>query len=529
MEEENEKYYAVFKIIAISLINIIVGFFVIFFIGLSRVNAATWSGVYDKSDVTNSTNGNNEGTSTYAYYGSSWGQTSPILPTIPSSYLFKTNLNQLGLGVIQTGDFKQNTQYEFEISFKAQIGIWGPSATSWAMGGNVLLGNMAGVQQNVSNRSFTRTNLRTTTRKWFGKTIEVNEALYTLSGTFTASMNQTRISFLFPNNTASNEYNGIWYQDIQISINSLNTDKTNGDIINNNNSNTNKIINNQNQNNQELMEKQEELSQAEIEAIQQANLDTIDAIDKTFNVCENNIINNSNGKDFGALLDNGNILQTEYWKITDYLLIEEKTKINVISTYTGGSNVNLCYYEENKTIISCMKLNTLTNGQQLIIPNNAKYWRTSLPASDTLIVSFNVYGCRNRIDVQVEWEEDNNKTLKDILGGITSSDIDTDELDDFNVVGEDGGIITFVTAPLSSINGILNNTCSDINLPIPFTNKNLTLPCLTPIYQTHFNSILILYQTVITGIISYWIGLSLYKMIHGFTDPDSDRVEVVDL
>ena len=92
-----------------------------------------------------------------------------------------------------------------------------------------------------------------------------------------------------------------------------------------------------------------------------------------------------------------------------------------------------------------------------------------------------------------------------------------------------GGLNSIVTAPLNTIRSLLTNSCTNLVLPLPFVNENITLPCMNDIYTTHFGLFFSLYQTIILAIISYRCIRSIFFDIHGFTDPDDDRIEVMDL
>lgn len=92
-----------------------------------------------------------------------------------------------------------------------------------------------------------------------------------------------------------------------------------------------------------------------------------------------------------------------------------------------------------------------------------------------------------------------------------------------------GGLSAIITAPLNTIRSLLNSNCTNLVLPLPFVNENLTLPCMNSIYTTHFGAFFAIYQTIILAIIAYRCIRSIYYDIHGFTNPNDDRIEVMDL
>lgn len=96
-------------------------------------------------------------------------------------------------------------------------------------------------------------------------------------------------------------------------------------------------------------------------------------------------------------------------------------------------------------------------------------------------------------------------------------------------VEDQGGLSAIVTAPLNTIRSLLSSSCTNLVLPLPFVNEDLTLPCLAPIYSEHFGAFFTLYQTIILGIIAYRCIMSIFFDIKGFTNPNDDRIEVMDL
>lgn len=104
----------------------------------------------------------------------------------------------------------------------------------------------------------------------------------------------------------------------------------------------------------------------------------------------------------------------------------------------------------------------------------------------------------------------------------------TSFFEDFEVP-DVGGLSAIITAPLSTIQSLLNSTCTNLVLPLPFVDEDLTLPCLNSIYTEHFGLFFTLYQTIILAIVSYRCIRSIFFDIHGFTNPSDDRIEVMDL
>ncbi len=92
------------------------------------------------------------------------------------------------------------------------------------------------------------------------------------------------------------------------------------------------------------------------------------------------------------------------------------------------------------------------------------------------------------------------------------------------------GLTSIITAPLELIGSITSSTCSPLGLKVPFVeNKTINLPCMSSIYQQHFGSFLTIYQTITFGIIAYWVCVRIFALVKDFKNPDTDKVEVLDL
>lgn len=123
--------------------------------------------------------------------------------------------------------------------------------------------------------------------------------------------------------------------------------------------------------------------------------------------------------------------------------------------------------------------------------------------------------------------------LDDINSSINNSNIGGASSDASNFFSnfstDDFGLSSIITIPLSSINSLASSTCSPLSVPIPNTGKNITLPCMTQVYQEHVPEIFTLWRIVSFGIIAYFICIDIFHIVKGFKEPDSDKVEVLDL
>lgn len=127
---------------------------------------------------------------------------------------------------------------------------------------------------------------------------------------------------------------------------------------------------------------------------------------------------------------------------------------------------------------------------------------------------------------QLEEQKKTNETLKDdnidkaqdSAGGFFS-DFTTDL----------HGLTAVVTAPLSLISSITSSSCSPLVIPLPYVDKDLTLPCMGAIYSNYFGSFLSIYQVITFGIVAYWVLVRIFNLVKDFKNPDHDEIEVLDL
>lgn len=255
--------------------------------------------------------------------------------------------------------------------------------------------------------------------------------------------------------------------------------------------------------------------------IEQNNQNLINSITEQNQVCDlydkNSIaLNNKYLNTSGIEMGDSN------FGITDYIKITDKGKVNVLNPRGTGDNASYCFYNINKTLISCQKTNTLIN--PVTIPTNTSYVRVSINKNQNL-PQFEV--CIN-----------GNQALTDELHGLGKGIHDnntseaTSEASDFfnNFSTNTHGLTSIVTAPLNAITSLSSSTCSPLHLPIPYLdNKFIDLPCMRTIYDTNFGSFMNLYDTIIFGIVSYWIIVRIFALVKDFKNPEHDEIEVVDL
>ena len=98
---------------------------------------------------------------------------------------------------------------------------------------------------------------------------------------------------------------------------------------------------------------------------------------------------------------------------------------------------------------------------------------------------------QDSINKQQEIKQEQEKTNQE-LGKLNDNLTNSDSPDNMGGLSNSAGwlpagpIDSILNLPLSMLNNIsdnLNKSCQPVNLPLPFVNKNLPLPCLTSIYS----------------------------------------------
>lgn len=295
--------------------------------------------------------------------------------------------------------------------------------------------------------------------------------------------------------------------------------------------------------------------------------DTENNINENIDNMEQNIIDSNTQtqeviKDqFNDCRDSYNLFQLIPGSLNNLTVNDKLIVLNGKSDSNFSFNVGKVKLEANKTYYFNIKFLGDRNGTYLILNknNNLIYFTGSKTFSvnktdiyDIAIIVIN--GNYNNVTIQSmisegnspkEWEEygkkicknkidSTNDKLDNLNGNLTDSDSSgaTNDAGNFfsGFESEDFGLTSIITSPLNLIKSITSSTCSPLPLKVPFLeNQTLNLPCMTTIYKQHFGSFLTIYQTITFGIISYWVCVNIFAMVKGFKDPESDKVEVLDL
>lgn len=219
------------------------------------------------------------------------------------------------------------------------------------------------------------------------------------------------------------------------------------------------------------------------------------------------------------------------------------------STTTNDSGLSA----DNISTFKCFLTNDTNNNVKVnvtcnVVPLNnvKKIWISQIHNyCGTYIKGFNTYflevnqnsATEDAINIQTEIIKDGqDKIIKgqDKIND-TLNDEDTSEagnkikgfFNDFTT--NTHGLTGIISSPLNAIQSLTSKTCTPLVLPLPFVDKDLTLPCMRQIYTDNFGAFMNLYDVIIIGIVSYWVMVRIFTLVKDFKNPDHDEVEVVDL
>lgn len=257
---------------------------------------------------------------------------------------------------------------------------------------------------------------------------------------------------------------------------------------------------------QALIDNQEQQTESIIESNKVCNI-----IDKNYIVDDNKYLNSS-----------GALGSSDSYGVTDYVRITKST-VRVLPVSSSSGSHYLCFYNSNKVRLSCVSVNPYTEGNtELTIPTGATYFRSTIVKSSNL-PTYEV--CTNGNQAVANNQQETNDLIKsDDVSGANSKA--SEFFNDFTA--ESHGLSGIVSAPLRLITSLSSSTCTSLTLPLPFVSQNAVLPCMSTVYS-NFPTFLSLWQLISTGLIAYWIVIRLFYKVHEFQDPESDRIEVLDL
>lgn len=133
----------------------------------------------------------------------------------------------------------------------------------------------------------------------------------------------------------------------------------------------------------------------------------------------------------------------------------------------------------------------------------------------------------------IDSQEETTNAVNDLNDTINDDDVSDSETQASSFFGNfqnnDHGLSGIITAPLSFIQSLSSSTCSPLTWHFGWFENEFSLPCATTIVQNNWPDFLTLYQTITFGVVAYIVILNIFALVKGFKDPDSDKLEVLEL
>lgn len=142
-------------------------------------------------------------------------------------------------------------------------------------------------------------------------------------------------------------------------------------------------------------------------------------------------------------------------------------------------------------------------------------------------INNNITNTNNKLDTT-------NDNLEDINNNITNDDTSTSQNSFTNFINnydrtDTTGITRLITAPLRLIQVFTTATCNPLIFQLPIVHNEVTLQCPRQLYIDHFGVFFTLWQMITTGVISYNVAINIYSKVRAMSNPNNDRIEVLNL
>lgn len=91
------------------------------------------------------------------------------------------------------------------------------------------------------------------------------------------------------------------------------------------------------------------------------------------------------------------------------------------------------------------------------------------------------------------------------------------------------GLQSFIFAPFAFFSKLTSSACEPLPLPLPHLGV-IQLPCMTTaVYRPYFGFWLLLYQSILTGIVVYFVATNAFARVKSTVRPNDDDIEVAQL
>lgn len=223
----------------------------------------------------------------------------------------------------------------------------------------------------------------------------------------------------------------------------------------------------------------------------------------------------------------------DYYELPLYLskdlfngvITDEQGNVNVIQKSKGG----VIFYNNN--------INQSTDKDG----NVTTYYDKGYIYYDSTLFNYIIIDDINsKINENISFIDSDGNTQNTIITQIPTknetSSSDNDKIHGFfeNILNDTkkklDGLFGFVKLPFDFLNSLINGTCQPLSAPLPHSDKNIVLPCLSGSFsswlgETPYNFL----RFVINGLLVYRIIIALINFTQRNLDPSDMRLEVLDL
>lgn len=262
-------------------------------------------------------------------------------------------------------------------------------------------------------------------------------------------------------------------------------------------------------NNQDIIDNQNANTQEIIETIQENYQMLVDSQQVCQTIDKSNIVDN------GYSLNSSGTLQSGYdsYGVSNYYRIDKSNVVVIKPLSVSNSSTRSCFYDVNKSLISCVTNAQLSTGS-LSIPNNAVY------------VRFTIQKYLNEPQFQIC--QNGNQAIYDAF---TDSSIDDHSVGNFFDgihLFDDSTLSSVITAPLSFINS-LDDACTPIVLT--YRGQSITLPCGNTIFwdREDVSSFRAIWNALFGGLILYRLLRKLLQVVDNAMNPESNELGGLEL
>lgn len=284
-------------------------------------------------------------------------------------------------------------------------------------------------------------------------------------------LTEIRIQFQDFQSNASSEYRFIMgglktfeqVSDNSFTVDTSGTTSAINNQITNDNQNTQDIINSQEEQTQDIIDNQNSNTDKQIESQKVCDFYSKD------NIKTNGYYLNSNGQETSSSI----------WGISKYIKLNSSSIVKVKATQS--TNGYICFYDNDKGLISCISNSNLSNGSTLTIPTDSSYVRFSIN-KNTNTPQFEI--CNSGNQAIVDSQKENTNAINDVNDTLKDDNVDNPSNDISSLSGQvssTDSISDIFLLPIRLIQIILNSlnstSCSSINLGSLY-GTNLTFTCI---------------------------------------------------